>query len=279
VIGVELRKQVLRPRTVATIAALAGFGLALVIALDLTGAGRPEPVGDLPLVLVPRTSGFTVPMIALSSTMKFFLPLAVAIFAGEAVAGEAAWGSLRQALAGGTSRARFLAAKGLVAALLSLAAVLVVPLAALVAGVVAYGWHPLAVSNGAAGLIQASPAVFQAGGTLLRLALATAYVAAGMASIFSFAFFLSTATNHALVAVAGGVGLTIISRVFNADYLPGVAVVDAYAPNNNVDLWVYLFLRPQQTAGMAVFLGLQAAYTVIFLGLSWWWFRRRDVLT
>ena len=278
-IGIELRKQVLRPRTLVTLAALAAFGIGLVIALEITGGGRPEPVGDIPLLLVPRSSGFTAPVIALSSTMKFFLPLAVAIFAGEAVAGEAVWGSLRQALASGASRSRFLGAKALVAALLGLAAVVVVPLAALIVGVAGYGWRPLAVTDGGAGLIQGPPAVFGTGATLVRLGLGTAFVAAGMASIFSFAFFLSTVTNHALVAVAGGVGLTIVSRVFNADYLPGVAVLNAYAPNNNVDLWLHLFLKQPGSAGMLGFLVLQAGYTVLFLGLAWWWFRRRDVLT
>lgn len=278
-IRVELRKQLFRPRTVVTVATLAAFGIVLVIALDLTGAGRPEPVGDVPVVLIPQSSGFTIPLIALSSTMKFFLPLAVAIFAGEAVAGEAVWGSLRQALAGGVSRSRFLASKAVVAALLSLAAVVTVPLAALFAGVAGFGWHPLAVADGASGLVPESPVVFQSGEALLRLGLGTAFVAAGMASIFSFAFFLSTVTNHALVAVAGGVGLTIVSRVFNADYLPGVAVLNAYAPNNDVDLWLYLFLRQPQSSAMSAFLGLQIIYTAIFLGLAWWWFRRRDVFT
>ncbi len=211
--------------------------------------------------------------------MKFFLPLAVAIFAGEAVAGEAGWGSLRQALASGASRYRFLGAKALVAALLALAAVIVVPLTALIAGVVGYGWRPLAVTDGAAGLIQGPPAVFGAGTALVRLGLGTAFVAAGMASIFSFAFFLSTITNHALVAVAGGTGLTIVSRVFNADYLPGVAVLNAYAPNNDVDLWLHLFLTQPDSTGMLPFLALQAVYTMVFLGLAWWWFRRQDVLT
>lgn len=278
-IGVELRKQVLRARSLVTLAALAAFGIGLVVAFEITGGGRPEPVGDVPLLLVPSSSGFTVPLIALSSTMKFFLPLAVAIFAGEAVAGEAVWGSLRHALAGGASRTRFLGAKALVAALLGLAAVVVVPLAALIAGLAGYGWGPLSITNGAAGLIQGPPAVFGAGATLVRLALGTAFVAAGMASIFSFAFFLSTVTNHALVAVAGGVGLTIVSRVFNADYLPGVAVLNAYAPNNNVDLWLHLFLKQPDATGMLAFLALQAGYAVTFLGLAWWWFRRRDVLT
>ena len=87
------------------------------------------------------------------------------------------------------------------------------------------------------------------------------------------------ATARPLVAVAGGVGLAILSRVLNADYLPGVAVLSPYLPSNDVDLWLHLFQQPARTDGMAAFLALQAAYTVVFLGLTWWWFTRRDVLS
>ena len=80
------------------------------------------------------------------------------------------------------------------------------------------------------------------------------------------------------MAVAGGVALTIISRVFNADYLPGVAVVDKYMPNNDIDLWNYLFVRPVVTDGFVHFLVLQAVYFVVFMGLAQWWFTRKDIL-
>jgi ABC-2 type transport system permease protein len=112
-----------------------------------------------------------------------------------------------------------------------------------------------------------------------RLALGTAYVAAGMASVFAFAFLLSTATARPLVAVAGGVGLTILSRVLNADYLPGVAALSPYLPNNDVDLWLHLFQAPARLDGMGRFLVLQAVYASVCLALAWWWFTRRDVLT
>ena len=206
-IRIELAKQLGRPRTYLTLAALAGFALLLTAALSWTGAGRTEHVGDIPLIVVPRTSMFTVPLIALSSTMKFFLPLAVSIFAGEAVAGEAGWGSLRYALARGVSRSRLLASKAAVAALFSICAVLLVPLAASAAGALAYGWHPLPVADGSASSpLHLALAVFAPGQTIVRLGLATAYVAAGMGSIFAFAFFLSTVTSRPLIAVAGGVG-------------------------------------------------------------------------
>ncbi|HEY4866593.1 MAG TPA: ABC transporter permease, partial [Candidatus Dormibacteraeota bacterium] len=180
-IRVELAKQLTRPRTYLTFLALTAFALALTVALSATGPGRVERVGDIPLLLVPRTSMFTLPLVALSSTMKFFLPLAVSVFAGEALAGEAAWGSLRYALARGASRSRFLGSKAAVAALFSIAAVVLVPVTAAAAGLVAYGWHPLPVADGSASTpLRLALVTFDQGQALGRLGLATAYVAAGM---------------------------------------------------------------------------------------------------
>jgi len=279
-IWVEFKKQWRRPRTVITFAALAVFSVVLTVAISATGSGTGERVGDVPLLIVPGTSGLSVPVIALSSTMKFFLPLAVAIFAGESVAGEAGWGSLRYALARPVSRAAYLATKLFVALVLSLVAIVLIPVAAVVAGTVAFGWHHLVIVNGAASTATHQVvANFSPGLVLGYLGVATAYVAAGMMSIFAFSFLLSTLTTRPFVAVAGGVSLTIVSRVFNSDYLPGVAVLNPYMPNNDVDLWQNFFVRPAVTSGMAHFLVLQVVYVVVFLGAAWIWFVRKDILT
>jgi ABC-2 type transport system permease protein len=280
VIRIEIAKQWRRPRTALTLAATAAFAVLLVVALQATGAGRSERVGDIPLYIVPAHSGFSLPIIALASTMKFFLPLAVAIFAGESVAGEASWGSLRYALARPISRARFLASKFAVALGLSAIAVLLVPAVAVVIGALAFGWHPLvAVDGSASSAGHVVAATFAPAAALGRLGLGTLYVAAGMLSIFSFAFLLSTLTSRPFVAVAGGVGLTILSRVINADYLPGVADLSPYMPNNDVDLWQHMFQNPADTSGMVRFLVLQAVYCAVFLPLAWWVFCRKDIVT
>jgi ABC-2 type transport system permease protein len=279
VIAIEWTKQFRRTRTYATLAVVAAFSLILAVALSATGSGQVEFVGDVPLVMVPRTSGLSVPIIALSSTMKFFLPLAVSLFAGEAVAGEAGWGSLRYVLARPVSRTRVLWSKASVAALLSVAAVVTLTVVGVVAGAVAFGWHPLHVIDGSTSTPGHPVGTTLSTGVLVgELGLSTLYVVAGMASIFAVAFFLSTTTRRPLVAVAGGVGLTIISRVFNADYLPGVSVVDKYMPNNDIDLWNYLFVRPAVTTGFLHFLLLQLVYFVVFMGLAQWWFTRKDIL-
>jgi ABC-2 type transport system permease protein len=203
----------------------------------------------------------------------------VAVFAGESVAGEAGWGSLRYALARPVSRTRYLLAKLVVALMLSVVAVVVVPLAALGLGAAAFGWHPLtAVDGGASSVVHTAAATFGPAAAAGRLLLGTAYVAAGMTSIFAFAFLLSTLTTRPFVAVAGGVGLTIVSRVFNADYLPGVAVLQPYMPNNDVDLWQHFFQQPAVTDGMVHFLVLQVVYVTAFLAVAWWSFVRKDVL-
>lgn len=258
---------------------VAGFAVVLTVALAATGSGQTEYVGDVPLIFVPRASGLAVPVIALSSTMKFLLPLAVSLFAGEAVAEEAGWGSLRYVLARPVSRARVLWSKAAVAAVLGIAALLVLAVATVLAGLLAFGWHSLPVTDGS----NSTPGhpdtvVLPAATTLAHLAVSVAYVGAGMASIFAVAFFLSTTTRRPVVAVAGGVALTVISRIFNADYLPGVAVVNRYMPNNDIDLWQHLFTRTPDLSDVPHFLVLQAVYLVGFMALAHWWFTRKDVL-
>lgn len=211
----ELARQVRRPRTWLTLAGLALFDIVLTVAIASTGSGTLERVGDVPLLITPSGSGFSVPVIALSSTMKFFLPLAVAMFAGESIAGEAGWGSIRYSLARPVRRSSYLASKLIVALFLSLVAVVIVPVAAAGVGVAAFGTHPLVVVDGSNSAIgNGAVATFGAGAAFAKLALASAYVAAGMTSILAFAFLLSTITERAVVAVAGGVGLTIISPAF-----------------------------------------------------------------
>lgn len=277
-IRAEWTKQWGRRRTLVLVAAAALFPIVMTVALVGTGSGKVERVGDIPLVLVPAQSGLSVPLISLSSTMRFFLPLLIAVVAGEAIAGEAATGRLRYALAGPRSRARYLLSKAGVAASICVVLLAVLFVVSVAAGLVAFGWHPLIPLNGSQSAIS-TVAAFSPASALAKLGVGIAYVAAGMASVFSFAMLLSTVTTRPFVAVAGAVGLSVLSRVFNADYLPGVGAVSRYMPNNDIDLWQHLFANPADTAGMGRFLLLQTGYFALFSVAAWWLFTRRDVLT
>jgi ABC-2 type transport system permease protein len=279
VIALEFTKQARRPRGMVTLSALALLAAALTLVIAVSRATIAERVGDWGSV-VSDTSGLTMPLIALSATLLFLLPLAVAIFAGESVAGEASWGSLRYLLARPIPRWRVLGAKAALAAAFSIAVVLIVVVVSLATGVIAFGWHRLTVLD----LQHTSPFVvasasFSPFSALTRLGLATAFVLCTLASTFAFAFMLSTFTVRPFSAVAGGVGLSLFSRAL--DNVPGLHALGPWLPvtDSGTTLWTGFFTRPMQTAGVAHALEVQAGYVAVFLTVALARFSRADILS
>ena len=278
-IAVELARQGRRAKGWVTLGLVAAVSVLLAVVIGATRAAVPERVGDWGSV-VTDTSGLTMPLIALSAMQLFLLPLAVAIFAGDAVAAEAAWGSLRYVLARPVSRSRVLAARVAVAAAFSLAAVVVAAAASLVAGVIAFGWRPLTVLDlQHTSAFAVAAATFEPADALGRLALAAALVAGTMGSTFAFALLLSTLTSRPFSAMAGGVGLGLVSRAL--DNVPGLHLLGPWLPVTDAGstLWTGLFLDPVQVDGLAHVVLVQAACTTLLLAAAWLRFLRADVLS
>ncbi len=278
-IRAELAVQLRRPGYWAVLGAVAVVAVVVAAIIAATSGATPERLGDHGSV-IPDSSGLTMGPLALNSLLLFLLPLAVAVYAGEAVAGEASWGSLRYRLARPVSRRRVLGAKVAVAGLFSVAAVGVGMVAGLAAGLAAFGWHPLSVID----LQHASP--FASGATtfsppaaLGRVALAGGVVTVTMVAAFAFAVLCSTLTDSPLVAVAGGVGLTLVSRAL--DNIPGLHALSPWLPatDQGTGLWTELLFRPSDTSGYPHLFGVQAAYAVVFLAAAAVWFSRKDVLS
>jgi ABC-2 type transport system permease protein len=279
VVALEFTKQARRPRGLVTLGVIAALSALLTLVIAISRATIAERVGDWGSV-VSNTSGLTMPLVALSATLLFLLPLAVAIFAGETVAGEASWGSLRYLLARPVPRWRVLAAKAALAAAFSITAVLLVVLVSLATGVIAFGWHRLTVLD----LQHTSPfvvasATFSPLTGVARIGLATAFVLGTLTSTFAFALMLSTFTVRPFSAVAGGVGLSLFSRAL--DNVPGLHPLSPWLPvtDSGTTLWTGFFTRPMQTAGLAHVLEVQAAYAAVFLAVALVHFARADVLS
>jgi len=278
-ISVEFSKQLRRRGYWVVFAALVGIAVVVTIVIATTSAATPERLGDNGSV-VPNASGFTMAAIVLNSLLLFLIPLAVAIFAGESVAGEASWGSLRYLLARPISRNRILGCKVLVAGALSLAAVFIVTVAGLLSGLVAFGWHPLSVLD----LQQASP--FSTGMTtfapidaLGRVNLASVIVAGTMLSTFAFAILCSVLTDRPFSAVAGGVLFTFVSRAL--DNIPGLHALGPWLPitDNGTGLWTGVFFKPTDLGGIFHLAIVQIVYAGAFLVAAGIHFNRKDILS
>lgn len=278
-IRIELLKQFRRTSYWVVLGSLAMTSVVVTVIIRLTSASTPERLGDFGSV-IPNSSGFTMATIALNSLLLFLIPLAVAIFAGESLAGEASWGGLRYLVARPVPRPRVLVSKLVVAALYSLAGVVLVSVAGLASGVAAFGWHPLSVID----LQQASPfatglATFSPWQALGRIGLATAIVGGTMIPTFSFAALCSTLTDRPFSAVAGGVLFTFVSRAL--DNIPGFHALGPWLPvtDHGSGLWTEVLFQPTNLSGYPHLALVQAAYAVVFLGSGWIWFNRKDVLS
>jgi ABC-2 type transport system permease protein len=279
VITIELIKQIRRPRAWIVFAVLAAVAVVVTLIIGLTSAATPERIGNWGSV-VPNSSGLTMGLIALNALLLFLIPLAVAIFAGESVADEAGTGSLRYLAARPVTRERLLTSKVIVAGLFSVAAVAVVVVAGVLSGVIAFGWHPLAVLD----LQHSSP--FSSGlstmsvvDALGRLGVAVAVVSATMLSTFAFALFCSTLTDSAFSAVAGGVLFGLVSRAL--DNIPGLHALTPWLPltDKGTDVWNGIFFQPTEWSGLSHLALVQGGYAVILLTAAFVAFHRRDLLS
>jgi len=265
-IRVEFIKQVRRLRTLVALGVLAGIPIILTVALKLN---PPSPSSnERGYFDVATHSGINVPLAALTATSAFLLVIVVSLFSGETISGEATWGTLRYLLVRPVSRPRLLAAKLLVAVTLSVAATFVISVVALIAGVIAFGWHPV---------LTPSFLVVSQTSAIAKLALGTIYVAWCMAPFISFAFLLSTLTDSAFGAVAGGVGLGIVSQILNN--ISALDFMSFVFPTHYIDSWHGLFHQPVQAGDMVHGVLVALVYAAVFLSLAWAQFIRKDVLS
>ena len=266
-IAVELRKQLPRARTWVALLVMAVVPVIMTVGFAVGGA--PHDHRDGPdLFSLATQSGLNMPLTALAAMENFLLVVVVALFAGETVAGEASWGSLRYLLLRPVTRARLLTAKVTVAALLSVLATLVIPVVALAAGVAAFGWHPLVTPfAGTLGELAA----------LWRLFAASGYVAWSMAGVVAFAFMVSTMTDAPFGPVFAGLALAVVSEILDA--IPAFGAVRYGLPTHYWHAWDGLFLSPIQGGDMVRGVLIQLPYAAVFLAVAYVWFTRKDVLS
>src|SRR5512144_2683839 len=116
---VEVRRQLTRRRTQLTLGFLVVLPFLLIAAFELGDDGPPSR-GTPGLVDVATAGAANFTLFTLFVSTGFLLVVVFALFAGDTVAGEASWSSLRYLLAAPVPRSHLLARKLTVALLSSL---------------------------------------------------------------------------------------------------------------------------------------------------------------
>jgi len=263
-IRTEFTKAFTRTRTLIIGLLLIGLPILIVVAINSRSDRPRRDDGDGPgLFRLATQSGLLVPAAVLSVTSAFLLIVIAGTIAGDSVASDANWGNLRYLLMRPVSRTRLLIAKMFVAGSLIWMATLVITLAGLVAGVLMFGYHDVTVP-GLAGLFGGFH--LSTGALLVRLVVATGYVAFGFTALLAVGTLFSAMTETAASAIGATVGVYIVSEIL--DSIDQLGVVRYGFPTHYFGAWETMFTdntySPDMTTGVIV----QVAYLVVFGGLA-----------
>ncbi|WP_406638170.1 ABC transporter permease [Amycolatopsis sp. WGS_07] len=207
-IAAELRWIYRRPRTLAVLGLLAlvpivvGIGLTLV-GQSASGSDAPDDSGGA-LLASAVNNAFVLPIAAMVMTLTLLLPLASAMAGADAIAGEAAHGTLRGWLIAPVSRGRLLAVKAFGVATVSVVAVLAMCVTGVVTGL---------IINGTDSLFTLSGSTLSLGEALLRILLVGGWIVLQLWAIGAVALAVSSWTEHPMLVVASVLAMNIVFTI------------------------------------------------------------------
>jgi ABC-2 type transport system permease protein len=264
----ETRRQAARRRSQLALGFMVVLPLIILAAFQLSDGDREANGNFAALVNLATSGGLNFALFTLLVSAGFLLVVAFALFAGDTVASEASWGSLRYLLAIPVPRARLLGVKLSVALVYCATAMVLLTGTALAAGTARYGWHPLRMPVGGD---------VPTGEGLLRLAGIAGYISVSLLVVASLAFLLTVLTDAPLGAVGGAVLLQILSSIL--DQITALGSIRSFLPSHFADAWFGFLSTPTQVDDMVRGCVSALVYATVFVGLAFWRFLRKDVVS
>ncbi|MET8662880.1 ABC transporter permease [Streptomyces tendae] len=268
----ELLTTFRRWRTLALLAVLAAVPILVGIAVKIEtgdgsslgggggGAGGPAFISQI------SNNGLFLVFTALAATLPFFLPMAIGVVAGDAIAGESSAGTLRYLLVAPAGRSRLLLTKYATVITFCLAATLVVAVSALAVGALLFPVGDLITISGTR--------ITYAEG-LGRALLIALVVAASLVGIAALGLFVSTLTGSGIAAMATTVGLLITVQIL--DQIPQLDALQPYFFSHYWLSFADVMREPVYWDDLVKNLGLQALYAAVFGSAAWARFTAKDI--
>lgn len=268
----ELTVTFRRWRTLALLGVLAAVPVLVGVSVKIetrggsTGGGRGGG-GEGPAFIAQITNnGLFLVFTALAATLPFFLPMAIGVVAGDAIAGEANGGTLRYLLVAPAGRTRLLLTKYATVITFCLVATFVVAVSALLTGALLFPLGDLTTISG-------TRISFADG--LGRALLIALVVAASLVGVAALGLFVSTLTNSGIAAMATTVGLLITVQIL--DQIPQLHALQPYFFSHYWLSFADLMRDPVYWDDLVKNLGLQALYAAFFGSAAWARFTAKDI--
>jgi ABC-2 type transport system permease protein len=263
----ELRLVFGRRRNMALLAALACVPILIAVAIRLAGGDGGPRGGEGPAFIGSIAgNGLFVAFTALVVTLPLFLPLAVSVAAGEAIAGEASIGTLRNMFVVPVSRTRLLVVKFAGVVAFGIAAAFTVAIAGLLIGLALFPIGPVTLLSGG---------TLSVGAAVVRVFLVALYVSAMLAGLAAIGLFASTLTEVPIAAMAVTAITAVVVEILDA--VPQISVIHPYLLS---DWWLKfgdLLRDPVVYGDMTRGLLVTLAYIGVFGALAWARLTSKDI--
>src|SRR6266581_6757349 len=196
----EIAKLLAQKRTYLGLGTATLVPIIFVVVLVLQSGGP----NDVPLGRYIRDTGLAVPFVVLFFMSIWGLPLITALVAGDIVASETHNGTLKTILTRSRERGEVFTAKTLATATYTLTLVFAMGLVGLLAGSIAWGFHPLTSLSGTK---------VSAGHGLELLLASIAVYKLQLAGIAAFGLLLSTVTRNSAASVVGSLMFALLMQL------------------------------------------------------------------
>jgi ABC-2 type transport system permease protein len=287
---IEIFKIFKRPRTYIAFSVIALIILLIQMALKFGGeeyvglmlSGMGNSFEEIPSENI--LNGYFVCFVILN-LLLIHVPILVALVAGDEIAGEANMGTLRLLASKPISRIKLLIVKFTASVFYTLLLLIWVAILALLLSIALFGTNWLGVPRGLEFDVMESDDV------LWRYALAFCFAAIGLICVAALAFMLSVFSDNSIGPIVVTVCVIIVFTILTQMQIPFYdETIKPYLFTTHMLGWKGFFYVKgvdgvtqkgsiENLSAIIKSAAILITYTTVFLGIAFWYFKRKNILS
>ena len=287
---IEIFKIFKRPRTYIAFAVIALIIILIQVALKFGGkeyvglmmSGVGDNFEEIPTEIM--LNGYLVCFIILN-LLLIHIPILVALVSGDAIAGEANMGTLRLLVSKPVSRVRLLIVKFTASVFYTLILLIWVAVLSLFLSILLFGVNWLGVAR------ELQFNVMESDDVLWRYALAFCFAAIGLICVASLAFMLSAFSDNSIGPIVITVCVIIVFTILTQMQIPFYdETIKPYLFTTHMLGWKGFFYVKavdgvtekgsiENLSAILKSAAILIGYTAAFLGIAFWYFKRKNILS
>lgn len=275
-VSIELYKIWRKPRSYIGFAAITVIVLLIEMALYIDGQNYLRFV----IQQVEQTFHIDGKIIngnlvgyVLLQTLIIQMPLLVALVAGDLVSGEAAAGTIRLLASKPLSRTAIVLSKFVAGSIYTLLLIVWLGVLALGLGLLIFGTGDLLVLN------SDHIAILRASDTMWRFMSALVIAFISLTVVTSLSLMLSCYSDNSIGPIIITMSVIILFTIIGTMEIPVFDKVRPFLFTTHMIVWRSMFEDPVPFDQLLTSGGIMVLHIFIFLGIAWYYFNRKDVLS